>query len=135
MNLTIKKIYIIAIISTFVSLNAGESVIDLQHHLQWQDSQEKNEDIWKMAVGYCKQLNLDSKNDWRLATSDELKLLGKSQTLKKKFKYFENHIYWSIEEDKEDNLNAVTVYTGNGFVSVSDKCEKNFMLCVRDLKK
>ena len=105
-----------------------------QHHLEWQDSKEPHEDIWKMANAYCKQLSLDGKNDWRLPTQEELVALAAEGDLKKRFHYLQKHVYWSTQSDPQEDLNAMAVYIGNGFVSSNDKCESNFIVCVRSQK-
>ncbi|WP_457745630.1 Lcl domain-containing protein [Sulfurimonas sp.] len=135
MKCKIEQILFVAVMALSVNIYANESVVDTKHNLQWQDNGHDTEDIWKMSVGYCKQLHLDAKSDWRLATATELVALAKEKSLKKKFKHLQSHLYWSVDEDKNDELNAMTVYMGNGFVSSSDKCDKNFMLCVRDYSK
>jgi len=103
-------------------------------NLEWQDSREAKEEIWKMARGYCSQLRVDGKSDWRLPTPKELQELGKSHDLKKQFVYLEEGVYWSSQIDKDDEFSAITVYSGNGFISSSDKCDKYFVMCVRDQK-
>ena len=113
-------------------LEAADLVKD--KNLEWQDNREAKEEIWKMARSYCSQLRVDGKSDWRLPTPKELQELGKSHDLKKQFVYLEEGVYWSSQIDKDDEFSAITVYSGNGFISSSDKCEKYFVLCVRDLK-
>ena len=110
------------------------SVIDTKNQLEWQDNAEAKEEIWKMASAYCKQLEIGMNNDWRLPTPKELQLLSKRKILKENFKYLEEGVYWSNAIDKRDEFSAITVYTGNGFISSSDKCEKYFIVCVRDTK-
>jgi len=109
-------------------------VIDTQESLVWQDNREAVEDIWKMANAYCKQLHLNNSDIWRLPTKEELIELSKNQNLKQDFVFLQKGVYWSSEIDKNDEFSALTVYTGNGFVSSSDKCEKYFVMCVRDLE-
>ncbi len=129
--------YFLSIYLLVTSLYAGDQgfVLDNKQHLQWQDNVEAEEKIWKLAVGYCKQLDLGGHNDWRLATQKELFTLSQSDKLKEKFQFLGAHVYWSSESDKNEELNAITVFTGNGFTSSSDKCDKNFIICVREYKK
>ena len=129
--------YFVSLSFLIISLHAVEQgyIIDKAQHLQWQDNSEADEAIWKMAVGYCKELKLAGHNDWRLASKEELVTLSKSDTIKEQFIYLEEQVYWSSEIDKDEDLNAITVFTGNGFTSSSDKCDKNFILCVREYKK
>jgi hypothetical protein len=114
-------------------LQEKESVIDTQQNLQWQDTEEIADysDIWKMANSHCKGLSFLGYNDWRLPTKEELTLLGKSKKEKSKFVHLKNELYWSSQEDKNDDINAMSVYVGNGFISSGDKCEKEAVICVR----
>lgn len=97
-------------------------------NLQWQ---EKNSNLlftFDDAVKYCKDLNLDSKDDWRLATLTELT------------KYSKNIDY--IQSDKPYYIWTSTVYNyfdkASWFVSFSDhyqhfslKTQKLHVKCVR----
>ncbi len=111
----------------------GGSVIDAKHRLQWQDTLETEEffDIWKNARSHCEGLHLDGYDDWRLPTKEELVGLARSKELKASFKHLQQSVYWSGEDDPQDDLNAITVFMGNGFVSTDDKCNDNYMICVR----
>jgi hypothetical protein len=73
-------------------------------------------------------------DDWRLPTKEELVLLAKSQKLKKRFHYLDTELYWSSDVDKKDDLNSITVYMGNGFISATDACDKEGIICVRDAR-
>ena len=86
-----------------------------------------------MANSYCKQLKLNGR-EWRLPTKKELVSLGKSENLKSKFKFLEEGVYWSSDIDQDEDLNAITIYSSNGFSSSNDKCDKNFIICVHSLK-
>lgn len=134
------KIILIVMLFVCSSLFGGDwvkkphSVIDVKHHLQWQDTESMQEfnDIWRLAKTRCEGLSLESYDDWRLPTTKELEYLGKSKEGKAKFSYLESEVFWTSEEDKNDDINAVTVFSGNGFVSTSDKCDSAYALCVRD---
>lgn len=117
-------------ISVFAEQN---SVADKYNKIEWQDNGEKEIDIWKMGRSYCSQLEWSGHDDWRLPTKEELVSLSKHDDIK--FKHMKDDIYWSLENDPHDSFNAITVYTGNGFVSVSDKCDAYAFICVRDDKK
>jgi len=111
------------------------SVIDYKNRLQWQDSIEISEfyDIWRKASAGCKGLVLDGKSDWRLPSVKELKSLANSK-IKSKFRYLNMQVFWSSEDDKDDEFNAYTVFIGNGFLNVDDKCNDNYRICVRDIE-
>lgn len=114
-------------------LKAPQSVIDTKHHLEWQDTQEIAEysDIFKMAKAHCEALHLLEKNDWRLPTKTELVRLGKSKEGKKLFLHLHKEVFWTSQEDANDDVNALTVFSGNGFVSSTDKCDTAYTMCVR----
>lgn len=129
----LKKIFIVSLLSLAIGLSAEEQIVlDVKHHLEWQDNNEKNIDIFKMAKGYCKQLDLGSYNDWRLPTKNELVTLSKDKELKKKFQYMTDNVFWSSDTNFFD---AVTVFSGNGFSSFSDKCDQYATICVRSSSK
>ncbi|ADN09998.1 DUF1566 domain-containing protein [Sulfurimonas autotrophica] len=111
-----------------------QSVRDTKHHLQWQDTASMQEfnDIWRLAKARCGGLSVGGHDDWRLPTKKELMYLTKSKEGKTKFSYLEDGVFWTSEEDKNDDINVVTVFSGNGFVSSSDKCDSAYAMCVRD---
>jgi len=111
-----------------------QSVIDTKHHLEWQDTASMQEfnDIWKLAKARCGGLKVGGYNDWRLPTKKELEYLAKSKEAKAKFSYLENGLFWTSKEDEKDDLNIITIFSGNGFVSSSDKCDSAYGMCVRD---
>lgn len=100
------------------------------NNLQWQ---EKNSDLlltFDEAVEYCQDLNLYSKQDWRLATLVELSDLSKNIDF--------------IESDKQYYIWTSTVYRhfykAAWFVSFSDyyqhfsiKTNKLHVKCVREV--
>jgi len=120
-------------LSVTALLADSSSVKDSKNQLEWQDSSERYINIWKMANSYCKQLDLAGQSDWRLPTKEELLLFSKEKKYIKSFQYMSDNVYWSADDDPEDYLNAVTVYSGNGFISTSDKCEDFAVICVRGL--
>ena len=130
-----KRVLTMILLLVGIHLMAQDStVIDTKNHLQWQDNVEHNELIWKLSRGYCSQLALGGFHDWRMPTKEELTALSKNKKLKKHFSHFENALYWSASPDKNDDLSAHTIYSGNGHDSISDKCDKYFAICVRDYK-
>jgi len=130
-----KKILLMLFVLLSVTLFGKEkSVVDVNHNLEWQDNEEHIELKWKLAKGYCSQMRLNGFKDWRAPTKKELKSLFQNKNLKQKFTYLEDDVYWTSVEDEKDEVNAYTIYSANAFISVSDKCDKNFIMCVRDKK-
>lgn len=118
------------------NLSAQEGiVVDAKHNLEWQDHSEHKELIWKLARGYCTQLNLGGFHDWRMPTKQEFLAFAKNKNLTKKFVHLEDGLYWTATTAKKDDLSAHTVYSTNGYDSISDKCDKYFVICVRENTK
>ena len=113
------------------------SVVDKQHHLQWQDTPmlQGYEEKWDMSRQHCVGLHLESFSDWRLPTKKELILLAQNRASKASFLHLQKQIFWSVNEDKNNPLNAYTIYIGNGHKSSNDKCETNNVICVRTIVK
>ncbi len=132
-----KKITMLILFSisyAFASELSKETVKDSAHHLQWQDTQaiQDYSDIWKKSKAHCEGLALAGHDDWRLPTKKELVILAKSQELKKRFSYMKKEVFWTSEIDANDDINALTVFSGNGFVSSNDRCDESYAMCVRD---
>jgi len=124
-------IVFLLLFSSFVSAKE-KSVIDTKQNLEWQDNVEHIELKWKLARGYCSQMRLNGVENWRVPTKKELIRLFQNKKLKQRFTYLEDALYWTATEDEKDNLNAYTIYSANAYISVSDKCDKNFIMCVRN---
>jgi len=136
MEAAVKRVFLFLAVMPIILFGETKhhaSVIDTAHKLQWQDSVASEEffDIWKNAKSYCSALHLDGHNDWRLPTKKELLLLSHDKQLKNRFQHLRERVYWSGDDDPEDDLSAITVFIGNGFVSTDDKCNDNGMICVR----
>ena len=109
------------------------SEIDKSKHIEWQDTSsiETTDMKWEMAAKYCQGLHVGGNDDWRLPKKSELLGLAKDIAGKKEFKHLQNRVFWALEEDSEDDINAWAVYSGNGHLSSNDKCEDNAVICVR----
>ena len=112
------------------------SVVNTKKHLQWEDRTEVGEKlyIWKMAKAHCSSMEFAGFSDWRLPSHSELQSLSKIDKGNALFSHLGNTLYWSNEIDAKDELNAYVVYAPNGFLSTSDKCDKNYAICVRNTK-
>ena len=109
------------------------SVLDTRHHLEWQDNQDlqENEAKWAMSKKHCASLSIGGNHDWRLPTNDELITLAKDPKTKALFRNLDTQIFWTSQEDEQDDLNAYEVYIRNGYLSTEDKCESGSAICVR----
>jgi hypothetical protein len=111
-----------------LSLYATDIVVDTQTNLAWYDSEDPYIVNWRHADSYCSELEVEGYADWRLPSEEELVALAKDEALKKRFMNLWEQVFWT-----NDNgiFNATTVYSGNGFVSSTDNCEKFATICVR----
>lgn len=133
---TILILFLLMVSASFAEdwVTKEHSVLDIKHHLQWEDGEAMQDfdDIWRLAKVRCDGLSVDGHRDWRLPTKKELETLTKSKKGKSRFTFLKNELFWTSEEDKNDDINVVTVFSGNGFVSSSDKCDSAYAICVRD---
>ena len=114
---------------------SGESVIDAEAKLQWQDSEaaEERDTVWRDARAYCVNLELEGFHDWRLPTREELSGLRKaSASGAVKLDYAATSAYWTSEINKKMPINAWAVYWGNGHVFDTDRCDDAHVRCVRN---
>ena len=113
--------------------HTSASEIDKTEHLEWQDTNviETKSMKWEMAQKYCQSFSIDNKDDWRLPKKSELIELARDEEGQKKFKHLQNRVFWALEEDSKDDVNAWAVYSGNGHLSSNDKCDDNAVICVR----
>ena len=113
---------------------SGETVIDMVHALQWQDSAAaaEREGVWRDADKYCKSLELGGFYDWRLPTRKELQWLLEAQTVGRvELEHSVTSTYWNSEVCRIP-INAWALYWGNGYTSEADKCDDAHVRCVRD---
>lgn len=133
-----KVLFVLAVI-VFSYVYGGEllqkeqSVVDTKNHLEWQDTPQIDEydEKWAMSKKHCQSLHIGGYSDWKMPTKAQLLLLSKYQEAKGQFRNLADQVFWSIDEDPQDDLNALAVYIGNGHVSTNDKCETNKTICVR----
>jgi len=114
---------------------SGETVIDTQTKLQWQDDQaaERRDSVWRDAKKFCANLDLEGFHDWRLPTREELQTLVKaSQSGALQFKHGAMNAYWTSEINRKYPINAWAVYWGNGHTFDTDRCDEEHVRCVRD---
>lgn len=57
---------------------SATTVVDPTTNLVWQKADDNNKRNWYEAITYCDNLTLNSYNDWRLPSKDELKALNYS---------------------------------------------------------
>jgi len=80
------------------------------------------------ALVYCYTLAYAGKLDWRLPTSEDLKLIYKN---KDKFLYFASNYYWSSTTYAGGSDSAWSVYFGDGYQYYNAKDNSYYVRCVR----
>lgn len=116
--------------------NTGSNtVVDKGTGLEWQKSDNAALYSWEEALGYCENLSLDAKIDWRLPNIRELKsLLDYSR-------YYpavdsaipcRSSTYWSSTTVANDtHLSAWSIFFGNGDDIWKLKSDSFHVRCVR----
>ena len=111
-------------------------VLDKVAHLVWQDDRavvevKKN---WFDAEKYCKSLNINGLNAWRVPSYDELITIvdytKHTLAAMPAFKHVISEYYWSSNEDEKDKQKAKNVYFGNGCPNVNFKEKEYYIRCV-----
>ena len=112
---------------------SGETVIDREHALQWQDSAPAEErEGGLVRCGQILQIPREGFYDWRLPTRKEFQtLLAAEKAQEVTLRYEAGSIYWSADICRIP-IHAWAVYWGNGHTFQSDKCDDAHVRCVRD---
>lgn len=113
----------------------GSTVIDQGTGLEWQKSDTSPLHTWQNALGYCEELSLDAKTDWRLPNIRELKSLVDYS------RYYpaidpdipcQSASYWSATTVAGDaHSSAWSVFFGNGDDIWQAKTSSYQVRCVR----
>lgn len=128
-------IKIILVFILTINIYAGDTVIDKDTDMMWQDNSTIVEKDYNGAMNYCKNLSLDGYNDWRLPNIDELiSITDKNRykpAIKKIFKNTENTWYWSSSKYKGDSSDAWIVYFYDGGDRYNYVSNTHYVRCVR----
>lgn len=114
---------------------SGETVIDTETNLQWEDSRQNEirDTVWRDARKYCASLDLEGFHDWRLPTRAELQgLVEASNAGGVTLEHAVNNGYWTSEINRKMPINAFVVFWGNGHTYDTDRCDEEHVRCVRD---
>jgi len=114
----------------------NKTVIDQGTGLEWQKSDNATLHTWQNALGYCEDLSLDAKTDWRLPNIRELKSLVDYS------RYYpaidpavpcQSSNYWSASTVANDahTTSAWSGFFGNGDDIWKVKTESYHVRCVR----
>ncbi|MBL0707905.1 MAG: DUF1566 domain-containing protein [Sulfurimonas sp.] len=105
--------------------------------LIWQDNEKaKSTKLnWEDAKGYCRDLSLGGKSDWRLPNYYELLSLldynKHSPAVIDGIKNIASSYYWSSSADVSDSSSAWIVNFNSGYTSNYSKSGKYYVRCVR----
>jgi len=83
---------------------------------------------WKYANQYCKKLNLNGVNNWRLPTQSELRYIS---TFKNNFNNLKERNYWSSTTYSSDNKKAWYVWYTGSSNKYSGKRQKFYFRCIQ----
>lgn len=152
-----KLIYIF--ISIFVSVNlfaksefvrVDETVIDKVLKLQWQDNPLSRDTKLSLddSIKHCNNLVLDSLEDWRMPTHEELLSLGDYEiykpTINDIFKFTASGHYWTVLHKTtqlgehitlQDYTEVKRIYFSDGYSYDNDRTGKAYVRCVRSTSK
>ncbi len=113
----------------------SRTIIDQGTGLEWQKEDGGTLHTWKSALGFCENLSLESKSDWRLPNIRELKSLVDYS------RYYPavdpllpcfSSSYWSATSVEDDaHTEAWSVFFGNGDDIWSVKTRSYRVRCVR----
>ena len=107
-------------------------------HLIWDDSRESKvlKKDWKHAKGYCQDMILGNKDDWRLPSIKELQSIVSVKqykpAIKHGFKYVAEDYYWSSSEDISTDGYAWSVAFNYGTTTRDSILNEYGVRCVRD---
>ena len=113
----------------------SKTIVDKGTGLEWQRSDDATLYSWEDALGYCENISLDGKIDWRLPNIRELKsILDYSR-------YYpavdsaipcRSSTYWSSTTVADDtHLSAWSIFFGNGDDIWKLKSDSFHVRCVR----
>jgi len=119
--------------------NKSNVVLDKKNAIYWQDdlaSQENSQD-WDDAVEYCHKLVLNSMNNWRLPTFNELlSIVDYSRVdpaINPVFEYVNEDTYWTSVDFSATSSRAWTIDFRTGKSYYSYKTTNHTIRCVKDI--
>jgi len=141
------RVTFLILISLSSIVNAGSFsrsngvVSDATTNLEWQDDYSDNNNsikktTWQNAIDYCENLTLNTQNDWRLPTKNELISIldynKNNPSINEKFKNTpSNDSYWSSTTIQFYHSGAWIVYFGHGNTDRAQKKASYYVRCVR----
>ncbi len=110
-------------------------VVDNTSRLQWQDNAVSDTMSWYAAVGYCDNLDLAGKRDWRLPAIGDLEMIvdaGRSEpAIIDSFQYTISKQYWSATTSSGENYRAIYMDFSFGKSGEENKDYAAYVRCVR----
>ncbi len=121
----------------FTRNDTTKTVSESVTNLQWQDDETvtSNNASWSDALGYCENLTLASKTDWRLPNQNELlSIVDYSRDDIAIDNAFENNAssyYWSSSSLTSNTTHAFNVHFFRGSTHYNEKSNDYYIRCVR----
>jgi hypothetical protein len=128
----------------------GDSVIDNNLKLQWQDNPLSRDTklFLEDAIKHCNNMDFLGLKDWRLASYEELLSLGDYEiykpTINNIFKFTASGHYWTVlykttqlgeHITLKDYTEVRRIYFSDGFSYDNDRTGKAYVRCVRSTLK
>ncbi len=146
-----KQILLKAIISLLIGFgysygvdlqtDSHKTLVDQENNLMWQNNEESIaiKKDWMGAILYCDNLVLESYEDWRVPTIEELQTIYRSTILKQNVDDLTQNTrqiyYWSNSPIVSGITYAYRIHFYNGDLLWGIKENSYNVRCVRDLKR
>ena len=121
--------------------NGDGTVTDQQTSLTWQKLQSQEPMAWEDALGYCAELRLGDRKDWRLPNIKELRSISDDRRTQPSldsafFPHAHPAYYWSSTSQSNQPERAWFVDFSTGLVSYSEKSDRFlvFAVCGGEIK-
>jgi hypothetical protein len=120
------------------SIIGDGTVVHLETDLAWQQQNDSIARNWEEAIDYCENLSLGNKDDWRLPNARELITIVDYTTYSPSinvdvFTNTYSSYYWSSTTHSEYTNSAWYVRFDAGYSLSSEKSEKHYVRCVRNV--
>jgi len=123
-------------------IKSGDTVVDRDHKLIWQDHKENT--IYRLkqdnAIKYCDELTQSGFSDWRLPTVEEYKyIIDKTRKdeimINKKFYHIVQDGYWTKDRTwRTLGRYGYYIFFKSGTAYYENRTYAKYVRCVRDIK-
>lgn len=123
-------------------IKSGDTVVDQEHNLIWQDHKENT--IFRLnqdhAMQYCKKLTQNGSSNWRLPTVKEYQyIIDKTRKdeimINKKFNHIVQDGYWTQDRTwRTLGRYGYYIYFKSGTAYYENRTYAKYVRCVRDIR-